>query len=113
MSSFLASWRYIFVINVPIGIAAIITTILIIRESTDPKADRHIDIPGVLVISLALFCLNFALVEGQSYGWTSVTILSLFAVAFVGLIAFVFIEPKIKSPLTPLFQRGGIHADGA
>jgi MFS family permease len=61
------SWRYIFVINIPIGIAAIIATILIIRESTDPKADRHIDITGVLVISLALFCLTFALVEGQSY----------------------------------------------
>ena len=68
------SWRYIFVINVPIGIAAIIATLLIVRESTDPKADRRIDIPGVLVISLALFCLTYALVEGQSYGWTSVTI---------------------------------------
>ena len=60
------SWRYIFIINVPIGIAAIIATILIVRESTDPKAYRHIDIPGVLIISAALFCLTFALVEGQS-----------------------------------------------
>jgi EmrB/QacA subfamily drug resistance transporter len=96
------SWRYIFVINIPIGIAAIIATILIVKESTDPRADRHIDIPGVLVISLALFCLTFALVEGQSYGWTSVTILTLFAVAFVGLIVFVFMELKIKSPLAQL-----------
>ena len=96
------SWRYIFVINIPIGIAAIIATVLIVRESTDPKVDRHIDIPGVLVISLALFCLTFALVEGQSYGWTSVTIVSLFALAFIGLIAFVFIQLKVRSPLAQL-----------
>jgi EmrB/QacA subfamily drug resistance transporter len=96
------SWRYIFVINIPIGIAAIIATILIVKESTDPQADRHIDIPGVLIISLALFCLTFALVEGQSYGWTSVTILTLFAVAIVGLIAFVIVELKTKSPLAQL-----------
>jgi EmrB/QacA subfamily drug resistance transporter len=96
------SWRYIFIINIPIGIAAIIATILIVRESTDPQADRNIDIPGVLIISLALFCLTFALVEGQSLGWTSATILSLFIIAVIGFIAFVLVELRIKSPLIQL-----------
>jgi EmrB/QacA subfamily drug resistance transporter len=96
------SWRWVFVINIPIGIIVLIFTFLIVRESVDNKSDRHIDIPGVLVISAALFCLTFALVEGQKYGWTSVTILALFAVALVGLVAFVLMELKIKNPLVQL-----------
>jgi EmrB/QacA subfamily drug resistance transporter len=95
-------WRYIFVINIPIGIVGVIGALLIVKESTDERADHRIDIPGVLVISLALFSLTYALVEGQSYGWASATILSLFSVALVGLVAFVIIEQKIPSPLAQL-----------
>ncbi len=97
-----ASWRYIFVINVPIGIFALIAALMIVKESTDPTTNRHIDIPGVLIISLALFCLTFALVEGQKYGWTSPAILTLFAVAVVSFIAFVLVELKTVSPLAQL-----------
>ncbi len=111
------SWRYIFVINVPIGIFAFIAAMLIVRESKDPNTDRHLDIPGVLLISAALFCLTFALVQGQSYGWTSVSILSLFAGALVGLVAFVILELKTARPLAqlrlfknPSFAAGNIIA---
>jgi EmrB/QacA subfamily drug resistance transporter len=97
-----ASWRYIFVVNVPIGIFALIATTMLVRESTDPTTNRHIDIPGVLIISLALFCLTFALVEGQRYGWTSPAILTLFAVAAAGLVFFVFVELKTAGPLAQL-----------
>lgn len=97
-----ASWRYIFVINIPIGIFALIAALMIVKESTDPQTNRHIDIPGVLIVSLALFCLIFALVEGQKYGWTSPAILTLFAVAVVSFIAFVFVELKTASPLAQL-----------
>jgi EmrB/QacA subfamily drug resistance transporter len=97
-----ASWRYIFLINVPIGIFALIAALMIVKESTDQMTDRHIDIPGVLIVSLALFCLTFALVEGQKYGWTSPAILILFAVALISFIVFVFIELKTASPLAQL-----------
>jgi EmrB/QacA subfamily drug resistance transporter len=96
------SWHWIFAINIPIGVIAFIATLKVVGESVDQRADRHIDIPGVLVISLALFCLTFALIEGQSYGWTSATILGLFAAAAAGLILFVFIELKTASPLAQL-----------
>ncbi len=96
------SWRYIFVINVPIGIFAIIATLSIVRESTDPRADRHLDFPGVLLISVALFCLTFGLVEGQKYGWSSATIVSLFVVAAIGLLAFTLLELSVTSPLSNL-----------
>jgi len=96
------SWRYIFVINIPIGIFAFIAALLVVRNSVDSSTDRHIDIPGVVVISLALFCLTFALVEGQKYGWTSLAILAFFAIALISFIAFVFIELRVKSPLAQL-----------
>lgn len=96
------SWRYIFIINLPIGIFAFIAAMLIIRESKDPNVDRHIDIPGVLLISAALFCLTFAFIEGESRGWTSFTILSLFAGAIVGLVGFVIVELKTARPLAQL-----------
>jgi len=97
-----ASWRYIFVINVPVGIFAFIAALMVVRESTDPSSDRHIDIPGVLIVSLTLVCLTYALVEGQKYGWTSPTILTLFAVALVSFIAFVLVELRKASPLAQL-----------
>jgi EmrB/QacA subfamily drug resistance transporter len=95
-------WRYIFLINIPIGIIAFIGTLLIVKESRDPKTDRHIDIPGVLSITVALFCLTFALQEGQSYGWTSGTIIGLFAAAAAGMLIFVFAELKTSRPLAQL-----------
>jgi EmrB/QacA subfamily drug resistance transporter len=97
-----ASWRYIFVINIPIGIFAFIAALMIVKESTNPGINRRIDIPGVLIVSLALFCLIFALVEGQKYGWTSPAILTLFAVAVISFTAFVVVELKTASPLAQL-----------
>jgi EmrB/QacA subfamily drug resistance transporter len=97
-----ASWRYIFVINIPIGIFALIAAFLVVKESTDPRTNRHIDISGVLIVSLALVCLIFALVEGQKYGWTSPTILILFTVALISFITFIFVELKTVNPLAQL-----------
>ncbi len=95
-------WRYIFVINIPIGVFAFIAAMMVVRETRDEKIARHIDIPGVVLISATLFCLTFALIEGQSYGWTSGIILGLFAGAAVGLAAFIFVELKIALPLAQL-----------
>jgi EmrB/QacA subfamily drug resistance transporter len=95
-------WWSIFLINIPIGIFAFVAAVRIVRESKDPNVDRHIDVPGVLLISAALFCLTFALIQGQSYGWTSLTILSLFVGAFVGLAAFVILELNTAKPLIQL-----------
>jgi EmrB/QacA subfamily drug resistance transporter len=95
-------WRYIFLINIPIGIIAFIGTLMIVKESKDAKTDRHIDIPGVLSITITLFCLTYALQEGQSLGWTSGTIIGLFAAAAAGMIVFVLVELKSSRPLAQL-----------
>jgi EmrB/QacA subfamily drug resistance transporter len=96
------AWRYIFIINVPIGVMALIAALMIVRESTEPGTKRHIDVPGVVFVSAALFCLTFALVEGQKYGWTSASILTLFAVSLASFIIFIILELKLKNPLAQL-----------
>lgn len=97
-----ASWPFIFLINIPIGTAVLVLSLLRIPESTDPTSVRQIDIPGVAVLSAALFALTFALVEGQSYGWASPLILLLFVAAAAGLLIFVLVERRQRQPLMQL-----------
>jgi len=96
------SWRLIFLINIPVGILAFIAAIFIISESKDPRAEKRIDAFGILTISAALFCLTFALVEGQKYGWDSGLIVGLFIASFVSFIVFILVERKITAPLIRL-----------
>ena len=84
-------WESVFLINVPIGIAAIAVTYWKLAESRDPNATR-IDWGGLLTFSIALFLLVLALVRGNDEGWGSTLIVSLFAAAAVLLAAFIAIE---------------------
>ncbi len=97
-----ASWRWIFFINVPIGLILLPVAYRFVPESTEPGAAKQIDYPGVIVLTLSLLALTFALIEGQNYGWTSPLILSLFAAAVIGLVVFVLIERRQSQPLMQL-----------
>jgi len=65
-----ASWGWIFLINAPIGVATAILTLVSVPASVRGSA-RGLDLPGVLTSSVALFALTYALIEGESKGWTS------------------------------------------
>jgi EmrB/QacA subfamily drug resistance transporter len=95
-------WGWIFFINVPIGALAIVAARLLIRESRDPSTDQRLDIPGLLTSGIALFALTFALIEANDYGWTSPTILSLFAVAGIAFVAFGLLELHQRVPMLDL-----------
>ncbi len=97
-----ASWRWIFFINVPIGVILLILGLRFVPESTDPTSVKQMDYPGVGVLTASLFCLTFALIEGQDYGWKSGPILGLFAATVVGMAAFVLIERRQVQPLMDL-----------
>lgn len=97
-----ASWRWIFFINVPIGIVLLATALRFVPESTDPTSVKQIDYPGVIVLTLSLFALTFALIEGQNHGWTSGLILGLFAAAVVGFVLFALIQRRQLQPLMDL-----------
>jgi EmrB/QacA subfamily drug resistance transporter len=94
-------WESVFLINVPIGVAAIAVTYWKLRESRDPNATR-IDWGGLVTFSVGLFLLVLALVRGNAEGWGSTTIVGLFAGAAVLLAAFLAIERRVAEPMLPL-----------
>ncbi len=93
------SWRWIFLVNIPIGVAGVFLTLRLVPESKNPTAVETLDLPGVGLVSASLFCLTFALVEGQNYGWTSAAILGLFAAAIVAFALFYRREHRVSQPL--------------
>ena len=97
-----ANWSWIFFINVPIGALAIVAARIVIRESRDTSSEQRLDLPGLVTSGIALFGLTYALIEANDKGWTSVEILSLFAVAIVGFAAFILLEHRQRVPMLDL-----------
>jgi EmrB/QacA subfamily drug resistance transporter len=85
------SWRWIFLINVPIGVIAMLITMFKVEESKPPRARRP-DLFGVVTFSGALGALVYALIKGDSKGWGSTEILSCLIGSAVLLIAFLIAE---------------------
>ena len=96
------NWSWIFFINVPVGILGIIVARLVIDESRDESEEQRLDLPGLLSSGAGLFALTYALIEGNTYGWTSGRILASFAVAVAGLILFVVLEHRQRVPMLDL-----------
>ena len=99
-------WRYIFFINLPIGVVVLVLTPFLIPDlRTDRK--HSFDIGGVLLASLALLAICYALVEGQKYDWGTITsfisIPLLFVVGVVLLVAFLWLQARRQEgePLVP------------
>src|SRR4051794_32009832 len=68
------NWNWIFFINIPVGIIAILAAFAFIDESRDTSHEQQPDVPGLVTSSLGLFALSYALIEANSYGWTSARI---------------------------------------
>ena len=96
------NWNWIFFINVPVGILGIAVSQFAIHESRDTSHEQSIDFPGLLTSIGFLFSLSYALVEGNSHGWTSPEILGLFATAAVLLVAFIVVEKRQRLPMLDL-----------
>jgi EmrB/QacA subfamily drug resistance transporter len=97
-----AHWSWIFFINVPIGVLAIVVARIVIRESRDTSPDQRLDLPGLVTSGIALFALTYALIEANSKGWTSAEILALFGVSAVSFGAFVLLEQRQRAPMLDL-----------
>jgi EmrB/QacA subfamily drug resistance transporter len=96
------SWRWVFFINLPVGIAAVLAAIRYIPESRAEKRPDTADVGGAVSVTAGLLVLVFAIVKTQDYGWTSGRTLGLVALAVALLVAFVVIELRSKAPLIRL-----------
>jgi EmrB/QacA subfamily drug resistance transporter len=96
------NWNWIFFINVPIGAIAIAAAFVLIDESRDTSHEQRPDVPGLLSSALGLFALSYALIEANTYGWTSARILAAFALAAAALLAFVLLEQHQRLPMLEL-----------
>jgi EmrB/QacA subfamily drug resistance transporter len=112
------SWRWIFFVNAPIGVVALVITALRVAESRLPQATRP-DWPGFAAFTVALLSLIYGLIESNTRGFTSGLVLGCFAVAFVLLCAFVIAEWRSKHPMfdlglfrLPTFSGGLVAALG-
>jgi EmrB/QacA subfamily drug resistance transporter len=92
------SWRWIFFINLPIGVATIAMTLLRVPESRDPRAARP-DFAGFITFSLGLGALVFGLIRSTSDGWGSATVVGCLAASGVLLCVFAVIESRISAPM--------------
>jgi EmrB/QacA subfamily drug resistance transporter len=96
------SWSWIFFINVPVGVAAIALTPLLLQESRADAAHRHFDFPGAASITAGLMLLVYAMTRATSDGWGAASTLELLAGAAGLVLAFVLIELRSPAPLLPL-----------
>jgi EmrB/QacA subfamily drug resistance transporter len=105
-------WEWIFFINIPVGLAALALSPLLLRESRATVAKRSYDSLGALTITSALALLVYALVEAPDAGWAAAQTIILFAASAALLGAFVLIESRHQAPLVPLriFRRRTIVA---
>ena len=107
-----AGWRYVFLVNVPVGLLAVLLTAAYVPESR-AEHPRRLDPIGQLLVILGLASVTFAIIEGQSYGWTSATILALFAVAAAAFVALVPYELRCDQPLVEVRFFRSIPFSGA
>ena len=91
-------WGSIFIVNLPLCVAAIVVGRRVVPESRDPVV-RRLDWAGATLSGVGLIALTWAVIEAPSDGWTSGPVLAAFALAFVALGAFVLRQQRIREPL--------------
>ena len=97
----LFSWQWVFFVNVPVGVIAIVLALRYVPESRVETA-RGFDIAGAVSVTGGLALLVYALVNAQTAGWISVTTLGLLAISAALLAAFLMIESRLRHPLVRL-----------
>jgi len=107
-----ASWRWVFLVNLPIGLVTAVLAARILAESRDPEGKRFPDLAGAALLVLASSALMLAIVQGQSWGWTSFRVLGLLVASAVLTAAFLYQSLSHGAPVLELglFRSRGFSA---
>jgi EmrB/QacA subfamily drug resistance transporter len=93
-----ASWRWVFLVNLPFSLVALVVGVRVLREIKDPKAHKA-DLAGAALLSIAVASLAAGIVEGSNWGWTSPAILGAFALAVVSSALLVVRSGRHPNPI--------------
>jgi EmrB/QacA subfamily drug resistance transporter len=96
------AWEWVFLINIPVGIAAILFTLRIVPESFDPLASKQLDWLGLALSSVGIFAVVYAMIEGNAKGWTSPLIVGSTLLGAFLLVIFVLWEQRVPDPMMKL-----------
>ncbi len=93
------SWRWVFLVNVPVGIAALVATVLIVPRMPIEAAKKLPDALGAVLLIVATGALTLGLVEGSDWGWTDARIWVAWAVTLVALCGFLLSSSRHAAPV--------------
>ncbi|MES4887591.1 MFS transporter [Streptomyces sp. NPDC096012] len=96
------NWQSVFFVNVPVGLLALVLGLLILLDHRAENAPRSFDIPGIVLLSGAMFCLVWALIKAPAWGWGDGRTWLFIVVSVVLFALFAFWETRVAEPLIPL-----------
>ena len=95
-------WHWIFLVNVPIGVAVVFLSLRLLPGERGPAAAERLDVAGAVTVTAALMLAVYAIVNGNEVGWGTARTLGLLGVSAALLGLFLLIESRVSSPLMPL-----------
>ena len=108
------TWRAVFLVNVPIGVMAVLLTPRLLGRSAEQRTRRRLDIGGAALITAAIAAVVFAVSQGGAEGWTSPAVLAAAVLAVLAGLAFAVVESHHADPLIrgdvlrlPCLRKGG------
>jgi EmrB/QacA subfamily drug resistance transporter len=96
-----ASWRWIFLINLPLSVVVVAIAARHVPESYDPDAPRHVDVPGALLVGLGLGGVSWGLIAAGDEGWAAPSVWAPIVAGVAALVALVVVERRSAAPMVP------------
>ena len=96
------SWRWVFLINVPVGLTAAVLAGRVLQESRDPRATARPDLLGTVILTASIALLALGLVKGPDWGWTAAQTIGALAASVTGLAAFLLRSARHPAPVIEL-----------
>jgi EmrB/QacA subfamily drug resistance transporter len=97
-----ASWRWIFLINIPIGIVVLVLGWFMLPRTEGLKEGSRLDVAGSALLGAFLICLLVPLTFSPEWGWASTSTIGLLVVSAAAFVAFVIVERRVESPILDL-----------